>query len=50
MFGNIKLDRHENKSMSCKKYDIHDLDKTTIRMINDKYQKDFNLFEYKMMS
>ena len=50
LFGNVKLDRHENKSMYFKKYDIHDLDRTTIRMINDKYKKDFNLFKYKMMS
>lgn len=50
LFKNIKLDRYDNKSMSFKKYDINNLNETTIKMINDKYHKDFILFKYKMIT
>ena len=46
---NIKLDRYDNQSQVIKKYDINDLEKETIRMINDKYRKDFELFKYKII-
>ena len=46
---NIKLDRYDNQSQVKKKYDINDLEKETIRMINDKYRKDFEIFKYKII-
>jgi hypothetical protein len=49
LFNDIKLDRHDNKHLPFKKYNINNLEKETIKMINNKYQKDFLLFEYEMI-
>jgi len=41
---------HNNKSKyKLKKFSVNDLDKKTIQIINAKYEKDFNLFDYKMI-
>ena len=36
--------------MFIKKYNINDLDNETIKMINDKYRKDFEIFKYEMIT
>lgn len=50
LFNDIKLDRYDNKHMFIKKYNINDLDNETIKMINDKYRKDFEIFKYEMIT
>ena len=41
---------HSNKSKyNFKKFSVNDLDKKTINLINTKYEKDFKLFDYKMI-
>lgn len=49
LFTDIKLDRHDNKGTSSKRYDIDSLDNKTISMINNKYRKDFEIFGYDMI-
>ena len=45
---NLKLNRHEQKSNSYFKYE--DLSLSTIKLINNVYRKDFEMFGYSMIN